>query len=788
MSSAQTDTRKEIQAKFEHYAIRSLTEKLFVHTDRSFYVVGESMWFKLYYLDGTGNQSLNLSKVAYLEILDQDHNPVLQTKIALKRGKGRGSLAFPTSLPTGTYVVRAYTNWMKNFDPDYFFEKTITLTNPFQKPGADAKPEKKPHLTYDVQFFPEGGHLVRNVPSKVAFRAIDSEGKGVSFRGSLLNQQNDTLLRFEPLRVGIGYFVFTPAGGEKYRVSIRDTQGKTFSYPLPDIREHGFALQVSDSTADLLKVVVSFQSDNQVNDEEASSVVHLIAHTRQIVRYDESRSLRRGKSVFLIRKSDLHEGISHLTLFNEARQAVCERLVFRKPSRRLNIEIATQRTQFGAREKVEIDLTAHTSAHTPANANLSASVFLLDSLQALEPMDLESYVWLTSDLKGTVENPSYYFTQSGPAVDQAIDNLMLTHGWRRFHWKDVIQKSTFPRPYPLEAGGHFITGRIFNAQTGKPASHVVAYLASPEQNPHLLVSKSDSLGVLRFEAKKFTGPRDIVVQTDTRIDSTYRMESNSPFSDKPFSYPLRSFRFNQRWKELLVTRSINMQTQNAYIRKNLPLPDDTDSSAFYGRPDEKYFLDNYTRFSTMEEVMREYVPGVFVRKRQGKFYFMLLDRLRVKTIFKDEPLILLDGVPVFDTDKLMAFDPLKIKKLEVVGSRYYLGPLSFPGIVSYSTYKNDLAGFSIDPRALILSYDGTQAAREFYSPQYDTPAARASRLPDFRNLLHWAPDLTTDEKGRLKLVFYSSDQPGTYAVVIQGMTPKGEVGSKTLTIEVKSHL
>ena len=183
--------------------------------------------------------------------------------------------------------------------------------------------------------------------------------------------------------------------------------------------------------------------------------------------------------------------------------------------------------------------------------------------------------------------------------------------------------------------------------------------------------------------------------------------------------------------------------------------------------------------------MREYVPGVFVRKRQKKFHFYVLDNVTPQGVFKDEPLILLDGIPVFDTDKIMAFDPLKIKKLEVIDALYYLGPRSFPGIVSYTTYKGDLAGLELDPRALVVSYDFAQSRREFYAPRYDAADSRASRLPDFRNLLHWSPALTTNAQGKQSLDFYTSDQTGRYRVVVQGLTPGGAAGSGEYIFEVK---
>ena len=182
--------------------------------------------------------------------------------------------------------------------------------------------------------------------------------------------------------------------------------------------------------------------------------------------------------------------------------------------------------------------------------------------------------------------------------------------------------------------------------------------------------------------------------------------------------------------------------------------------------------------------MREYVPGVFVRRQQGRFHFRVVDNITPQGAFRDDPLILLDGVPVFDTDKIMAFDPLKVKKLEVVDGLYYLGHRSFSGIVSYATYKGDLAGLELDPRALVLSYQFAQSKKEFYAPRYDA-TTRDSRLPDFRNLLHWVPTLIPDAQGNVGLDFYTSDQTGTYRVVVQGITPNGQAGSTQTTFEVK---
>jgi hypothetical protein len=200
-----------------------------------------------------------------------------------------------------------------------------------------------------------------------------------------------------------------------------------------------------------------------------------------------------------------------------------------------------------------------------------------------------------------------------------------------------------------------------------------------------------------------------------------------------------------------------------------------DSLAFYGLPDKKYFLDDYTRFVTMEEVMREYVNEVRVRKNKDNFQFTVFDQPH-NYYFENEPMVLLDGIPVFDINKIMAFDPLKMKKIEVVARRYYLDSVINEGIISYSTYKGDLGGFKLDPSSIILEWSGLQYEREFFSPVYETADLAASRIPDFRNLLFWNPNAETDNSGKVKLNFYTSDLPGKYVIVAEGLDSRGIAG------------
>ena len=767
-----TGRAQNLTQQLTNYRQQIPQEKLFFHLDRPLYLVGETIWFKTHCVDAALHTPMNMSKVAYLEVLDKDQNPVLQTKITLNGGKGTGSVFIPPFLASGNYFVRGYTQWMKNFSPEFYFQSTITIANPFSKPTST--PATKVATPYELQLFPEGGQWVQGLESKVAFRAVGEDGKGVAFRGRIVNQQNDTLVRFEPYKFGIGSFVFTPQAGQSYRVLLQNTENKWFTYAPPAILEQGYVVQVNESTANTLEIVVRAQGKE--------GAISLLAHTKGVGKYAAQTSLQNGQARFTINKNLLGDGTTTLTIFDNKQQPVCERLYFKRPKESLNIAAKITKPLYNTREKVELDLGTQVGTAKTA-ADLSISVFLVDSLPAPAPVLIDSYLGLSSDLKGTVESPHYYFQNED---DVALDHLMLTHGWRRFTWNDVTQ--TKPKfAFAPEMTGHFISGKVLDAKTGTPVSNIDTYLAAPSKRPQLFASTSDSLGRILFELKHFLGSKEVIVQTNTRKDSTYRIEINSPYSDKTSSYSLPPFRFDASWKNDLLTRSINMQTRNSFLPKSAQQMNTTeaDTLAFFGIPDEKYLLDAYTRFPTLEEVMREYVPGVAVRRRQGKFIFRVYDKLQANVPFEEEPLVMIDGVPMFDTDKVLTFDPLKIKALQVIDGLYYLGPVSFPGIVSYTTYKGDLAGFPIDPRALVLSYEGVQGKREFYAPRYDSAAQLKSRVPDFRNHLYWNPQVVTSTDSKQTLNFYTSDQAGTYRVVVQGITDKGVAGSKMVTFEVK---
>jgi hypothetical protein len=776
-SAAQSPMQVALQDQFDAYRKIVLQEKIFLHSDKNFYLAGEICWFKIYNVDAFFHKPLGISKVAYVEVLDRNNKPVLQAKIALKEGDGNGSFFLPVTMNSEKYKLRAYTNWMKNFRPDYFFEKTITVINSRKIYEGDTLRRKE---GYDAHFFPEGGNLVNGIKSKIAFKITGQNGKGIDCEGAIINENADTVVKYRTLKFGMGSFELTPEAGHAYKALITLRDGKSITQVLPAAYNYGYVMRLSEADTNRIKITVQAPANN------SPYLLYLFAHTRGSVKSVMNVKSQDGNAEFFIDKNKLGDGISHFTVFNAEKQPVCERLYFKYPEQRLEMQLTADKEQYEQRKKINIRIHSFNQEGKSVHANMSMAVYRVDSLQELDDINISNYLLLSSDLAGSIESPGYYFNNTEEDKEQAMDNLMLTHGWRRFRWEDVLENKKPAFAFTPEYTGHIVTGRIIKTRTALPEKKIGSYLAVPGTRMQFRTSVSDSNGHVKFEMKDFYNKGEIIVQTNSRQDSGYTVEISNPFTEKYSNRPLPDFSLSQVNAAALENYHAAVQVQNVYSGNKLKqfnLPP-VDTSAFYFKPDIAYLPDNYVRFTTMEEVLREYVMPVNVRKKNGKFHLPVLDVLR-KQPFDLDPMILLDGVPVFDIDKLMMYDPLKIRKLEVVSRMYYFGNMYFPGIVNFVTYTGNLPGYELDPNATVIDYEGLQLQREFFSPAYETPEEFNSRLPDFRNLLFWSPEIKTDEKGKQAVSFFSSDLPGKYAVVLQGLTADGKAGSKTILFEVK---
>jgi hypothetical protein len=364
-----------------------------------------------------------------------------------------------------------------------------------------------------------------------------------------------------------------------------------------------------------------------------------------------------------------------------------------------------------------------------------------------------------------------------------MDDLMLTQGWRRFNWNDILQQQKPTWKFAPEFNGEIVSARITDKPTGLPIENAPVFLSVPGKNTRFWSSVSDSDGIANFELRNSFGNQEFIFQSP---DDHTVISFISPFSAKFYDYQVPLLNLAQIDLTSMNKERIYHQVQHVYNESKLNnfIINKEDSTPFYLKPDVVYLLDRYTRFSTLEEVLREYIREINVSNSGGSFHLHVNDA-RNRVPFEPDPLILLDGVAILDINKFMNYDPLKIKSIEVVTKKYFLGGRGYYGIVDCKTYKGDMNSYELDTRSVIVDFEGLQRQREFYSPSYETPQKYSSRLPDFRSLLYWNPLLRTGNAGTEDIEFFSSDAAGRYVAVIQGISDQGNPAVRTLYFKVK---
>lgn len=744
----------------------SLGKKIYVHTDRNLYLAGELAWFAIYSVTGSGHQLNTDDRIGYIELIDQHNKVVVQQKIALQSGRGRGSFPLPADMVSGNYLLRCYTAFMKNYGPDRYFEKQLTVINTLKPYQGNSKAED----STDVQFFPEGGVLLSGFPSRLAFKITSASGMGVDARGHLINNSGDTVAAMETFKFGMGNVVFTPSSNEVYTAHLYLEGGRMVRKRITPVANSGYAFYAEKNTDRWqINIYTSLQTTHEVQVIVQSGLQTLSKHTVSLVN---------GRGAMGLMEKSLASGVNRITLYSSAGQPLAERLIFRFPDSELAIDLSSTKKTYTTREPVQIQVGI-SEMQQPDSAMLSMAVYRIDDADLPETDDIRTSLFLGSELKGFIESPAYYLSAETPATIQALDNLMLTQGWRTFRYATPNSD----RVYETEEYSHIATGKVIDIRSNQPAAGIKTYLSVPGNPVRLYSSVSDSMGKVRYELHEFNGAGEIIVQTDYSRDSVYRIEMDNPFSGEYSHSRTQALFLQPGWRDYLKVSGLGMQIQHVYSgdKLNRLVEMVRDTAPFYRKPHFSYELDDYKRFSSMTDVIMEYVLPATIRRRDGASRVEIINA-HDRSIFSN-PLLLLDGVPVFDSEKMLALDPYKIKRIDVLNTRYFQGRNIYEGILSLMTYRGDLDGFQADPRALVMGYDGLQAERIFYAPVYDTPASRESRIPDNRNLLWWNPDITLHSSTRTE-EFYTSDQPGKYIVVLQGIDSRGNAGSASFTFSV----
>jgi hypothetical protein len=760
---SQNSTLSALESTLENYHTKFASEKLYVHTDKSFYTAGDIIWFKIYNWTDSINKAVISSKVAYVEILDDHNAAVLQAKISMDENGGNGSLELPLTLNSGYYSFRAYTNWMKNFGPEDFFEGNITIVNPFKSMQAV---EATPANSLDL--FPEGGNLVNGILSQIAFKINRFNGEALG-KGYVIDENNDTAARFTPFKFGMGDFYFTPDAQHRYKAVYVFDNNTFIAKQLPQIFPNGYVMHLDEESS---KISVTVRTNNA-----SSSELFFIAQNRQTIKSAKQIAMVNGIAIFSINKADLGPGVSQLTVFDQDKQPVCERLFFMRPSTGTTLKTSLSKQAYTNREKVDLLIDSLSST----SSNLSVSVFQVDSLQSGNGHDINTYIWLESELNGNIENPQYYLSGESEEIKKATDHLMLVYGWRRFDWDKVLNQTPVIKFEP-ESNGQTIICKVTDATTGLPVKDAKIFLSIPETAYKLFPGLSKDSGIVHIRVDEYYGKGEIILQ-GVEHNNNYKIEVIKPFSGEFTTFSAKPFVLSENKKTVLENYSIGMQSQYIYngdsIQKYL-VPSLKDSLPFFGKGQSIYLLDNYTRFTTMEEVLREYVREINVGVKGGNLKFKLLNESH-REYYSDNILVAIDGVPLADPDKMFAVDPMQIRRIDIFPGSYVLGTSLFFGLANFSTYKENYESMEIDPKAVVIDYEGLQIRREFYSPDYSTAEQLKSRIPDLRSTLFWASDVT----GHQPIQFYTGDNKGKYRIVVQGTNNKSQPLSSVLEFEVK---
>ena len=764
--------------RFNNYQHQNYQERIYVRSDKNFYLSGEFLRFSIYCYEAKTRQPSGLSKVAYLELLDTSHTAVLQTKVLLEKGKGYGDVYIPSDFESGNYLLRCYTRWMRNYRADLYYQSIVQIINPFKRPGL------KPRSGTDeisLQFFPESGTLVDGLPSRVAFKAVDTYGEEVDFTGSITDDLGNVIIEFSPANHGIGSFAFTPDRQRSYEVSVLLKDSSVLHPALPPIQDEGIVLAINNQDPDDLGIEI--YSSNRYR----SQPVLLVGQSNGKIRFSEKIDVRNGHGSAEISKRGIDPGVMLVTAFSSMGHPLADRLVFVYPQKDLSLHIDTEKKVFQNREKVIVRIKTTGENGQPAPVDLSVSVLAHHKYFDQYNQNIKAQLFINNAVGGFVEDPGFYLNGSSEKAREAMDNLMLTKEYRECLWED-IETTGEQRSYIPEFRTHIITGKLTNIRTRAPEEGIYAYLSIPSMPSGFYDTRSQQDGKLYFEVNGFTGKNEIILQTNYMKDSIYQIKIDDPFSGDYTDLRIPYFDIDESMQAFIEKASTNMQIQNAYLKykPSSSIISPLDTSAFY-HSFTRYYLDDYTRFTVMEEVFREYISGVYLRQGQDGFEFRLLDMARNMT-YKDNILVLLDCVPVFDADEIIELDPLRVKKIETVRKIYYKGLMNCNGIISLSTYDRNLKGYHLNKNASVIEYNGLQPLKEYPTPDYGNPTEENNRLPDYRNVLYWDPHFKTDENGEAVVEFYTSDAVGDYEIRIEGLSDEGKPAFGNAFIQVTDNL
>ncbi|MBT6006158.1 MAG: hypothetical protein HOG79_10595, partial [Prolixibacteraceae bacterium] len=424
-------------------------QKLYLHTDREFYFLGDTIWLSGYLLDGKTHSPVLNDQNLYVDLIDSLGTVVTSEMFPNFKGFSEGNIPLTDTSLIGNIVLRAYTNYLQNFGEECFFYKTLTIDktkNSFEIGNDSFNENNKKVANFHVEFFPESGILLENTLNVVAVKIIDEKGQGVNTNGSVVDNKNRIVARFKTIYKGLGKFYFHPNSADKYKTVLDSFPQHQQKFIQPE--KSGIKLQIIESNENGLDVSI-FSSPKK---SEAKVYTLACANRGEVLFYREIE-LAEHRGLLKVDKNLLGQGINRFVLFNEDLNPISDRLYFNNNIEINSLQIELPKSVFPNRSQVNLKLVANTDWESES-ARLSIAVVNENSLNAFgETQNMMSRLFLDSELRGTIKSPLDYFKDE-PEISslQKLDLLMLTHGWSKYIWNHVAEIQDTDFEFPVTSG------------------------------------------------------------------------------------------------------------------------------------------------------------------------------------------------------------------------------------------------------------------------------------------------------------------------------------------------
>lgn len=819
-------------------------EKVYLHFDNTAYFQGDVIWFSASVVDAVSHTPAP-SKVLYVELLSPNGVVLKQLKLKVENGRAHGS--FPlvdvptdqaralrgvTALPSGFYEVRAYTRTMLNFNDTGVFSRVFPvyempekegdyshpMIKPWDNPYDMQRPKAEKSEVLDVTFYPEGGRLVRGKLCRLAFKAMDVNGMGAAINGQLVIDDASQPIAIETLHDGMGIFSFTPTK-KRHQVTIK-YEGKQYTFRLPDVEDEAYTLCVNNLRDQQIQSVLTGYEG--CPDE----LLGVMLVNRGKACYFDTLSIRQGQATWFIPKQNLPTGVHQLTVFNTGGEVLAQRHLFVNNGIETgNIEFAASAPQYEPFAKVDMAVRTTTSDGSPLPTTISLAVRDGIDLGTAYSDNAYTNLLLSSELKGYVHCPEYYFESSDVEHVRALDLLMMTQGWTRCSWMQMARVEPFYIKHYVE-DGLVIDGYLLARMKDKPieGAKVTMRLYSPDraqvQETSVVTDKDGSFGIAVEEFKGVWEMSLSATKEDKQLDCRIRLDRASrpvmhAYTKADTYLPahivvydsLVSLEKNPMLQALpdsvFLLDNVDVHGRKKYVDyltfKAYDVQEDTEFHLDQGKwttkigdyLKEKGYNADVTYYdgvvpegiSTREEYITWALDQCPINNRRVLWYLHDEDKEWHKSAF----------TPGFDLDmedvkSIIVYDsPHEYTSIPIVREVLTTKQLSeldetkstAAGILLPGLYVIDIAMYPKGERKArtkgqrLTTYRGYSEVPEFYAPEY--PDGPIKGDVDYRRTLYWNPSLSTDSSGEATVTFYNNGYSKQFVISAEGVTSQGVI-------------